>query len=105
MPSPAPLAALSLRNICKSYGGKRVVGPLDFELAKGSVTALLGGNGAGKPTTIGMIMGLSQPSSGSIHALGADMATDRESVLGRMNFESPYVDLPHPLKVGGSLPL
>jgi ABC-2 type transport system ATP-binding protein len=103
MPSSAPVAALSLRNLCKSYGGKRVVGPLDFELAKGGVTALLGGNGAGKTTTIGMIMGLIQPSSGSIHALGADMATHRESLLGRMNFESPYVDLPHRLTVRENL--
>ena len=103
MPFSAPVAALSLRNLCKSYGGKRVVGPLDFELARGAVTALLGGNGAGKTTTIGMIMGLIQPSSGSIHALGADMATDRESLLGRMNFESPYVDLPHRLTVRENL--
>jgi ABC-2 type transport system ATP-binding protein len=101
-PSP-PAAALSLRGLCKSYDGKRVVGPLDFELAKGAVTALLGGNGAGKTTTIGMIMGLIQPSTGSIHALGADMATNRESVLGRMNFESPYVDLPHRLTVRENL--
>jgi len=79
------------------------VGPLDFELAKGAVTALLGGNGAGKTTTIGMIMGLIQPSAGSIHALGADMATDRERVLGRMNFESPYVDVPHRLTVRENL--
>jgi ABC-2 type transport system ATP-binding protein len=103
MPSSPPAAALSLRGLCKSYGGKLVVGPLDFELAKGAVTALLGGNGAGKTTTIGMIMGLIQPSAGSIHALGADMATDRESVLGRMNFESPYVDLPHRLTVRQNL--
>jgi len=103
MPTSPPAAALSLRSLCKSYGGKRVVGPLDFDLAKGSVTALLGGNGAGKTTTIGMIMGLIKPSTGSIHALGADMATDRESVLGRMNFESPYVDLPHRLTVRQNL--
>ena len=103
MPSSPPAAALSLRRLCKSYGGKRVVGPLDVELARGSVTALLGGNGPGKTTTIGMIMGLIKPSAGSIHALGADMATDRESVLGRMNFESPYVDLPHRLTVRQNL--
>jgi len=98
-----PVAALSLRGVSKSYGGNRVVGPLNFELERGAVTALLGGNGAGKTTTIGMIMGLIQPSAGSIHALGADMATDRESVLGRMNFESPYVDLPQRLTVRENL--
>jgi len=103
MSFPAPVVPLSLRGLCKSYGGKRVVGPLDLELEKGAVTGLLGGNGAGKTTTIGMIMGLVQPSAGSIHALGADMATNRESVLGRMNFESPYVDLPHRLTVRENL--
>ncbi|MFY9657940.1 MAG: ABC transporter ATP-binding protein [Methylocystis sp.] len=103
MPISPLAAALSLRGLCKSYGGKRVVGPLDVALAKGSATALLGGNGAGKTTTIGMIMGLIKPSTGSIHALGADMATDREAVLGRMNFESPYVDLPHRLTVRQNL--
>ena len=59
----------------------------------GSTTGLLGGNGAGK-TTIGMIMGLIEPTSGSIHAFGHDMAHERHQVLGNMNFESPYVDTP-----------
>jgi ABC-2 type transport system ATP-binding protein len=59
---------------------------------------LLGGNGAGK-TTIGMIMGLIEPTSGSIHAFGHDMAHERHQVLGHMNFESPYVDMPHRLTV------
>ena len=49
--------------------------------------------GAGKTTTISMIMGLIEPTSGSIHAFGHDMAHERYYVLGRMNFESPYVDI------------
>ncbi len=102
MSAPAP-AALTVQGLSKSYDGKCVVGPLDFSLASGSVTALLGGNGAGKTTTIGMIMGLIEPTAGVIHALGCDMARERASVLGRMNFESPYVDMPHRLTVRQNL--
>jgi ABC-2 type transport system ATP-binding protein len=101
--SPPPDAALIVQGLAKSYEGRRVVGPLDFALAPGSVTGLLGGNGAGKTTTIGMVMGLIEPSEGAILALGCDMATQRERVLGRMNFESPYVDLPHRLTVRQNL--
>ena len=103
MTTPQPQEALTVRGLSKSYDGRRVVGPLDFALAAGSVTGLLGGNGAGKTTTIGMIMGLIEPTTGAISALGADMATDRASVLGRMNFESPYVDMPHRLTVRQNL--
>ena len=60
----------------------------------GSVTGLLGGNGAGKTTTIAMIMGLVTPTSGSVKVLGAEMPRQRHRVLHRMNFESPYVDMP-----------
>jgi len=102
MPAPPP-AALTVQDLVKAYDGKRVVGPLSFALASGSVTGLLGGNGAGKTTTIGMIMGLVEPTEGRIRALGCDMATQRAKVLGRMNFESPYVDLPSRLTVRENL--
>jgi len=98
-----PAAALTVQGMSKTYDNKRVVGPLDFALAPGSVTGLLGGNGAGKTTTIGMIMGLIEPTAGAIHALGCDMARERAKVLGRMNFESPYVDMPHRLTVRQNL--
>jgi ABC-2 type transport system ATP-binding protein len=102
MPASAP-AALCVKGLSKSYDGKSVVGPLSFALAPGSVTGLLGGNGAGKTTTIGMIMGLIEPTTGTICALGCDMARERAKVLGRMNFESPYVDMPHRLTVRQNL--
>ncbi|MCC2111030.1 MAG: ABC transporter ATP-binding protein, partial [Hyphomicrobiales bacterium] len=63
----------------------------------------LGGNGAGKTTTIALIMGLVLPTSGHIEVLGKDMLTERYSVLARMNFESPYVDMPHRLTVRQNL--
>ena len=99
----APCPTLSVVGLSKTYDGHRVVGPLDFTIEAGSVTALLGGNGAGKTTTIGMIMGLIAPTTGSIQVFGCDMARDRYGALHRMNFESPYVDMPHRLTVRQNL--
>ncbi|NDB66624.1 MAG: ABC transporter ATP-binding protein [Methylocystaceae bacterium] len=98
-----PPKALSVEALTKAYHGRSVVGPLDFSLMPGTVTGLLGGNGAGKTTTIGMIMGLIEPTLGSIQVFGHDMARERHRALGRMNFESPYVDLPHRLTVRQNL--
>jgi len=95
--------ALAISGLSKRYGDRTVVGPLDFSLPPGSVTGLLGGNGAGKTTTIGMIMGLIEPTAGKIHVFGVDMAHARYDALGRMNFESPYVDLPYRLTVRQNL--
>jgi ABC-2 type transport system ATP-binding protein len=64
---------------------------------------LLGGNGAGKSTTIAMIMGLVTPTAGRVSVLGARMPRQRYDVLHRMNFESPYVDLPTRLTVRQNL--
>ena len=101
--STAPLYALSVHNLAKSYQLRRIVGPLNFSLNAGAITGLLGGNGAGKTTTIGMIMGLIEPTEGSIHVLGYDMALERHRALEYMNFESPYVDLPYRLTVRQNL--
>ena len=94
---------LKVSGLSKSYDNRRVVGPLDFSLEPGSVTGLLGGNGAGKTTTIGMVMGLIAPTTGEIRVFGRDMAYERYDALGRMNFESPYVDMPHRLTVRQNL--
>ena len=69
----------------------------------GKVTALLGGNGAGKTTTIAMLLGLVVPTSGEVRVLGADMLTERQKVLHRINFESPYVVMPQRLTVAENL--
>ncbi|TPV99075.1 MAG: ABC transporter ATP-binding protein NatA [Beijerinckiaceae bacterium] len=102
-PLPASNVALTVKDICKSYGETVAAGPLSFSLTVDSTTGLLGSNGAGKTTTIGMIMGLIEPTSGSIRVFGRDMAHERHHVLGRMNFESPYVDMPHRLTVRQNL--
>jgi ABC-2 type transport system ATP-binding protein len=76
---------------------------ISFAVPRGATVALLGGNGAGKTTTISMLLGLLLPSDGRITVLGRDMAKDRYAVLPRMNFSSPYVDLPHRLTVKENL--
>ena len=104
MPDQTPEPpAIGLDRLVKDYRGLRAVDGLTLDIARGSVCGLLGGNGAGKTTTIGMIMGLILPSAGRARVLGADMATERHRVLGRMNFESPYVDMPHRLTVRQNL--
>jgi ABC-2 type transport system ATP-binding protein len=76
---------------------------ISFTLAPGTITALLGGNGAGKTTTIASIMGLITPTSGRVSVLGAQMPQQRYRVLQRMNFESPYVEVPMRLTVRQNL--
>jgi ABC-2 type transport system ATP-binding protein len=97
---PPPVAVRGLRKV---YRDIAAVDGIDFSLEPGSITALLGGNGAGKTTTIAMLMGLVVPTSGEARVFGADMARERHKVLHRMNFESPYVDVPMRLTVRQNL--
>ncbi|MCF8478302.1 MAG: ABC transporter ATP-binding protein [Pseudolabrys sp.] len=96
-------AAIAVETLVKRYKSALAVDGVSFRLEKGSITGLLGGNGAGKTTTIAMIMGLITPTSGTVTVLGADMPAQRYRVLHRMNFESPYVDMPMRLTVRQNL--
>jgi ABC-2 type transport system ATP-binding protein len=105
-PGPADASAaraIEVAHLVKVYKATRAVDDVSFEIARGSITGLLGGNGAGKTTTIAMIMGLVLPSSGSVRVLGHAMPGEAAQVLGRMNFESPYVDMPMRLTVRQNL--
>jgi ABC-2 type transport system ATP-binding protein len=95
--------AIAAYGLTKIYGSTTAVDGISFAVAPGSVTGLLGGNGAGKTTTIGMLMGLILPTAGEVRVLGTDMTRNRHRVLARMNFESPYVDMPHRLTVRQNL--
>ena len=96
-------AAVAVDRLVKLYKGVAAVDGISFRLAPGSITGLLGGNGAGKTTTIAMIMGLIAPTAGHVSVLGAAMPAERYRVLHRMNFESPYVDMPTRLTVRQNL--
>src|ERR1700709_1812534 len=100
---PAGSAAIEVAQLVKLYKATRAVDGVSFRIARGSITGLLGGNGAGKTTTIAMIMGLVLPTSGRVQVLGASMPGQSAAVLGRMNFESPYVDMPMRLTVRQNL--
>jgi len=95
--------AVGIDQLVKIYKTTRAVDGISFALERGSITGLLGGNGAGKTTTIAMILGLVLPTSGNIEVLGAQMPRQRYRVLHRMNFESPYMDMPHRLTVRQNL--
>src|SRR5437899_4675267 len=100
---PAGSAAIEVAHLVKFYKATRAVDDVSFRIARGSITGLLGGNGAGKTTTIAMIMGLVLPTSGRIQVLNCSMPEQSAEVLGRMNFESPYVDMPMRLTVRQNL--
>lgn len=95
--------AIVTNDLCKSYGPTVAVDHVSMQIKSGVTTALLGGNGAGKTTTISMLLGLLTPTSGDIHILGCDMRKARHDILPRLNFSSPYVDLPFRLTVRQNL--
>ncbi|MCW5692974.1 MAG: ABC transporter ATP-binding protein [Pseudolabrys sp.] len=103
MDATTDTAAIAVTDLVKRYKGVAAVDGISFALPAGSVTGLLGGNGAGKTTTIAMIMGLVTPTAGAVAVLGAAMPGERYRVLHRMNFESPYVDMPMRLTVRQNL--
>ena len=94
---------VNVRDLSKRFGSVVAVDKISFDLARGSTVGLLGGNGAGKTSTLGMLLGLLLPSSGGIKIFGEDMIRHRHRVLPWMNFSSPYVDLPHRLTVRENL--
>lgn len=94
---------IEVSRLTKVFGTLTAVDGIDFAVRRGVTSALLGGNGAGKTTTIAMLLGLLLPTSGSIRIFGEDMLHHRYKLLHRMNFSSPYVDLPHRLTVRQNL--
>jgi ABC-2 type transport system ATP-binding protein len=98
-----PPIAIDVQGLTKRFGAITAVDDVTFSVAVGATTALLGGNGAGKTTTLSMLLGLLEPSAGAIRVLGHDLRADRFPALARMNFSSPYVDVPHRLTVRENL--
>jgi ABC-2 type transport system ATP-binding protein len=89
--------------LSKRFKETLAVDGIDFSVPGGITAALLGGNGAGKTTTLSMLLGLLLPSAGEVFVFGEDMQRHRYRVLPRMNFSSPYIELPHRLTVRENL--
>jgi ABC-2 type transport system ATP-binding protein len=96
-----PVIAVS--HLVKRYGETVAVDDISFTVERGVTAALLGANGAGKTTTLSILLGLLLPSSGAAQIFGEDVLRHRHRVLPRINFSSPYVDLPHRLTVRQNL--
>jgi ABC-2 type transport system ATP-binding protein len=92
-----------VEKLVKRYGSTIAVGGISFAVERGATAALLGGNGAGKTTTLSILLGLLLPTSGTVQVFGEDVIRHRYRVLPRMNFSSPYVDLPRRLTVRQNL--
>lgn len=94
---------IDVKGLTKRYGDVLALDHVSFSISRGSTCALLGGNGAGKTTTLAMLLGLLTPTEGEARIFGVDMHRDRYQVLDRMNFSSPYVDLPQRLTITENL--
>ena len=99
------MPVIELQDVTRYYGPLLAVDQVSFSIRRGSICALLGGNGAGKTTLLSMLLGLLLPTRGRLSILGTDMCKDRYQVLQRINFSSPYVDLPQRLTVRENLPV
>jgi ABC-2 type transport system ATP-binding protein len=97
------MTVLTVSNLRKAYGAQIAVDNVSFEVARHEIVGLLGPNGAGKTTTINMILGVLEPTRGSIRIEGHDLATDRGAALVRTNFAAVYAPLPGNLTVTQNL--
>lgn len=89
--------------LTKRFGDVVAVEAIDFTVQHGQIVGLLGGNGAGKTTTMSMLMGLLTPTSGNAMIFGQDAAKRDPATLARINFSSPYVEMPGRLTVAENL--
>tara|TARA_B100000029_G_scaffold446869_1_gene468274 strand:- start:110 stop:847 length:738 start_codon:yes stop_codon:yes gene_type:complete len=90
-------------NLKKNYGSKLAVNNINFKIKENEILGLLGPNGCGKTTTIGMILGLLKPSGGEILIEGMKIEENRINILEKINFISPYIELPKKLTVKQNL--
>tara|TARA_B100001121_G_scaffold254625_1_gene231883 strand:+ start:10349 stop:11077 length:729 start_codon:yes stop_codon:yes gene_type:complete len=94
---------LEVIQLSKIYNNKNVVNDISFNVNKNEIIGILGPNGCGKTTTIGMILGLLKPSSGKILIQGVEVEKKRVDLLNKLNFISPYIELPKKLTVKQNL--
>ena len=95
---------IEIKKLTKIYNNYQAVNSISFEIEKNKTVGLLGPNGCGKTTTIGMMLGLVSPSAGEILIENKDIKYfKRDEILKRFNFASPYVELPKKLTVKQNL--
>jgi len=97
------IAAIEVNNLAKQFKNALAVNNISFKINKGTIIGLLGPNGCGKSTTIGMMLGLIKPTSGTVVINGQNIENNRTSLLEKMNFISPYIELPKKLTVEENL--
>ena len=95
--------SIKVINLKKSYGTKEAVKNISFEIKENEIIGLLGPNGSGKTTTIGMILGLLKPTSGEVLINGIKIEKNPIEILQKINFISPYIELPKKLTVKQNL--
>ena len=95
--------SIEVINLSKSYKSKQAVKNINFKINENEIVGLLGPNGCGKTTTIGMILGLLKPTSGQVLINGMDIEKNKIFLLHKMNFISPYIELPKKLTVKQNL--
>jgi len=98
-------SVIEVNNLVKQFKNSLAVNNLNFKITKGTIIGLLGPNGCGKTTTIGMMLGLIKPTSGSVFINGQNIENEknRTNILEKMNFISPYIELPKKLTVEENL--
>ena len=92
-----------VENLSKNYQNKEAVKNINFTIDENEILGLLGPNGCGKTTTIAMMLGLLKPTNGRVRILGQDIEKNRTALLHKMNFISPYIELPKKLTVKENL--
>ena len=95
--------SIEVINLSKSYKSKQAVNNISFKIKENEIVGLLGPNGCGKTTTIGMMLGLLKPTNGQVLINGMDIEKNKISLLHKMNFISPYIELPKKLTVRQNL--
>lgn len=95
--------SIEVINLSKFYKTKNAVNNINFKINENEIVGLLGPNGCGKTTTIGMILGLLKPTNGQVLINGKNIENNKISILHKMNFISPYIELPKKLTVNQNL--
>ena len=94
---------VNVNNLSKNFSSFEAVKEISFSINESEILGLLGPNGCGKTTTIGMMLGLLKPTSGEVIINGLNVEKNRINLLKKMNFISPYIELPKKLTVKENL--